>query len=48
MQTSAKRYFALGSNAGQTLPVLRKHFAMIKQKSENELMEQSTLSLKNP
>ena len=30
------------------LPVLDKNFAMIKQKSENEHMEQSTLSLKRP
>ena len=45
---SAKRYLARGSNVGQMLPVLHKHFAMIKQKSENEHMEQSTISLKNP
>ena len=45
---SAKRYLARGSNVGQMLPVLHKHFAMIKQKSENERMEQSTLSLKRP
>ena len=30
------------------LPVLPKHFTMIKQKSEKERMEQSTLSLKRP
>ena len=28
------------------LPRLHKHFAMIKQKSENKRMDQSTLSLK--
>ena len=43
-----KRYLARRSNAGQILPVLYKHFAMIKQKSENERMEQSTLSLRRP
>ena len=31
---------------GQMLPILHKHFAMIKQKSGNERMEQSSLSLK--
>ena len=41
MQTCAKWYLARGSNVGQMLPVLHKHFAMIKQKSENERMEQS-------
>ena len=46
LQTSAKRCLARGSNVGQILPVLHKHFAMIKQKSENERMEQSTISLK--
>ena len=30
------------------LPVFRKHFVMIKQKPENERMEQSTVSLKRP
>ena len=30
------------------LSVLHKYFTMIKQKSENERMEQSTLSLKRP
>ena len=37
-----------GSNVGQMLPILHKHFAIIKQKSENELVEQSTISLKSP
>ena len=37
-----------GSDAGQMLPVLHNYFAMIKQKSENESMEQSTLSSKRP
>ena len=46
--TSAGRYLARGSNDGQILPVLHKHFAMIKQKSENERMKQSILSLKRP
>ena len=32
----------------QMLPVLHKGFAMIKQKSENERLEQSTLSIKRP
>ena len=36
------------SNASQMLPVLHKHFAIIKQKSENERMEKSTFSLKKP
>ena len=45
---SAKRYLARGSNVGQMLPVLHEHFALIKQKSENERMEQSTLGLKIP
>ena len=43
-----KRYLARRSNAGQILPVFYKHFAMIKQKSENERMKQSTLSLRRP
>ena len=30
------------------LPVLQKHLAMIKQKSQNERIGQSTLSLKRP
>ena len=42
------RYLAGGSNASQMLPVLDKHFALIKQKSQNEHMEQATLSLKRP
>ena len=42
------RYLAQGSNVGQMLPVLHKHFAMIKQKPENERMEQLALSLKRP
>ena len=46
LQASAKRYLARGSNVGQMLPLLHKHFAMIKQKSENERMEQSTVSLR--
>ena len=51
LQTSAKRYLTRRSNSqstGQMLPVLHKHFAMIKQKSGNERMEQSSLSLKWP
>ena len=42
------RYLGGGSNASQMLSVLHKHFALIKQKSQNEHMEQSTLSLKRP
>ena len=40
LQTSAKRYLARGSNAGQMLPVLHKNFSMSKQKAENGRMEQ--------
>ena len=39
---------ARGPNADQMLPVLHKIFAVIKQKSENERIEQSTLTLKRP
>ena len=41
---SAKWYFAGGLNSqstGQMLPVFHKHFAMIKEKLDNERMEQS-------
>ena len=42
-----QRNLARGSNSqstGQMLPVLHKDFAMIKQKSENERMEESGLA----
>ena len=48
LQTSAKGYLAWWSNVGQMLPLPHKYFAMTKQKSENERMEQATLSLKRP
>ena len=43
---SAESYFAGGPNPhsnGQMLPVLYKDFAMIKEKLDNEYMEQSSL-----